>query len=1115
MQQLEMWRSRQAVLPLPPASLVIDLRADEDDMIERLKIEITDLTNEMKMQEIHHWRLLADFLSFWRIPPMGTGEVQTLRPQQQISATTPPAPVGPTSATSAPSSTGSPTSQPTQPASHMQASLTGPVASPASQAGYATIAFDDGIGLGGLSGDQPADILKQYTDKIVNEADRLRNNRTVALGDLHAELAGPSMRDKTVRIILVVDAEQPDSLASAAAIAEHMRQFHAQRQRSQHDMMLNLTVLCLNASGTTGSDELSELLWDDRWDHIDSLIINEHYRQDGVRIAGSIQTYLAELLLYVLLIVPPVPVNAAQSQPVPATSAPSPAPGQSAAVKEIAFPANTFLVGLATMEHSARWGKHLLNFKVVERSIEVLQHDCEDERERTKNIARAWLARWGEKLRRLIPQHVPDTVMGVRGIAQAQEAIETPEQVFTVSTFSWSIGQTTISDLQRYLAKLASTYIVQGPELGTKKVLQNAIDSVPQLQQQLTAWEGKDPDQRKEMPLANAQLEAQRVLSQPDFFTGAHGAISRAKIQLEELGQAIIDLRQTLRPVDLKARHQELERQGKAKIESLASDIQSIPRVGTIPFLRGFMAWLSLLLLLGMGVALAFLAMAWLHHFVLVRGFGFVPFFNDLLLSSYSPLAFVFWTIVLVVVIVLIFLPGRRLLDSQRSAWSVEIGFVLTLLCVALFTVLLRISVADLVTDAVSAALLSWLFFMPIVGAIAFILAALLVVGESCYFLWWLRHLQTARAQIVAELNALHTENTSAVTAFVASKLAIFMMERAELIDSQGEPGKYYERLTKLNEHLREVLNLAHRRQEMVRRRLSLSFSETQPGAKQDAQGPWLNLRIRDERLDIDTLADGYTRLDTRLGQEMTELRDLAEQLVRAMGQEQPALLEKEFRMRSQAQYSGRYYPHVLMTTLVATAQRIAIQADTLTSIQPLIGRYKTLSQNSVHQLYLMKALIDTISYRLRGIMLEPILDSSGSASKHDLDNLSISAFETWGQMLWENQDRELDRALTSAGVLPKLLDAQDNATFIKRLLALRTSLFGQNIQPGQLGNLLVLVPPSPQSHAFRQSLNLARNHLVEFPDVERLIMLYIQRYMAEPMQIALPSGAPNQGTTP
>src|SRR5207302_8919108 len=117
--------------------------------------------------------------------------------------------------------------------------------------------------------------------------------------------------------------------------------------------------------------------------------------------------------------------------------------------------------------------------------------------------------------------------------------------------------------------------------------------------------------------------------------------------------------------------------------------------------------------------------------------------------------------------------------------------------------------------------------------------------------------------------------------------------------------------------------------------------------------------------------------------------------------------------------------------------------------------------------------------------------------------------FAAWGQMLWEDKDPELDRTLSPEGVLPKLVEEDYNAHMVKRLLGLRTSLFGRNTQPGQLGALYLLIPPSSQTHQFSQDLNLPQRHIIDFPDVERLLLLYIQHYVSEPLFIpTLPASA-------
>src|SRR5947209_16750013 len=86
MQMIEVNHLQLTSLPLPSPALVIDTRGVEDDnVMERLKIEITDLASEMKVQDIHHWRYLTEFLSFWREEPMTVDEVNALRPQQKNS----------------------------------------------------------------------------------------------------------------------------------------------------------------------------------------------------------------------------------------------------------------------------------------------------------------------------------------------------------------------------------------------------------------------------------------------------------------------------------------------------------------------------------------------------------------------------------------------------------------------------------------------------------------------------------------------------------------------------------------------------------------------------------------------------------------------------------------------------------------------------------------------------------------------------------------------------------------------------------------------------------------------------------------------------------------------
>lgn len=123
-------------------------------------------------------------------------------------------------------------------------------------------------------------------------------------------------------------------------------------------------------------------------------------------------------------------------------------------------------------------------------------------------------------------------------------------------------------------------------------------------------------------------------------------------------------------------------------------------------------------------------------------------------------------------------------------------------------------------------------------------------------------------------------------------------------------------------------------------------------------------------------------------------------------------------------------------------------------------------------------------------------------APRTDTENiiLATDGFATWGQLLWEHKDDKLDAALVQDGVLPKLLGDGYDPRAVMRRLYVRTSLFGRPIQAGQPGEAYLLLAPSTQSRMFRQSLNIPSRLIIDFPDTERLLLLYIQQYIAEPL---------------
>ena len=277
MQMIEVNHPQLTALPLPSPALVIDTRGVEDDnenVMDRLKIEIADLANEMKTQGIHHWRYLTDFLSFWLEEPLTNEEVNSLRTQNQNDSHN-----NQLAGTSATAKSG----------------LTGKI-DPSTLKGYTHPFFFQKVDdIAPLTENGPDERLQQDIQKFAEEIDRLRNNRHVAVADLEKSMSGRSVKDPTVRILFLADAERPDSLATTAIYAAHLKKFYAKKEHPGQQPMISTAVICLNNSGEAiPSGDLNELLWEDGWEHLDALILTEDYRQDAFRCRESSAKGLAQ-----------------------------------------------------------------------------------------------------------------------------------------------------------------------------------------------------------------------------------------------------------------------------------------------------------------------------------------------------------------------------------------------------------------------------------------------------------------------------------------------------------------------------------------------------------------------------------------------------------------------------------------------------------------------------------------------------------------------------------------------------------------------------------------------------------------------------------------------------
>jgi hypothetical protein len=1107
MNMIEVNLAQRGTLPLPSAALVIDMRGiTGDDVIDRLRIEIADLANEMKLHEVNHWRYLTEFLSFRQFTPLHSEEVEAIIAQDQSAS----------DATAVNGSGGDIHKKRPGSARDKEEKRTTLFSSESAE--FA----DDG---------KPSDVFQQHIEELIQETNRVRNNRIAAVNDLNkAGIPGRNMPDATTRVIFLTEANNRESLSSASAYAAKLKEHFVKLERKHHQHLISTTVMCLNASGEEGppSDLIYGLLWNGKWEHIDSILLSEQYREDAALIEGAMQAYLAELLLYVLLIIPPLTLSvSAPAEEEPQSVPLLEAPDGSAPLKGnwVHLPDATYLVGLATIEHSTRWGRRWINYSLVNQATKLLMDRApgEDlERKRQRNIVDTWLKNWFQRIEQAIPDKIPGNIAALKAFSNAQAIAQPRMEIFTSRRFSFTISETTIKDLQAYLTDMTDTYASAQvgqtrtyrvkPDADDQATLQDAVDSIPQIERRIREWEDRDTSLRKNTPLLDAQLDAQYVLSNPNFFLGARGSIPRARMQLREMGNAISENKNMHdnNPLDLTTRKEELGKRGKKLIDDLEDHTHGFP------LLAGRFG------LAGLFVALILILAFFLIGFVAIIGFAWVsqllPVTDPILVFGASFFAYIFWIVVLLLDIgAVVAIRNALFKNKERSPLSIESIFLLVLILIAACGFLLYLSSTAFTSDQAfnSLAMVNWITpFIHGMSIICLTIAIIIALLEIAYFLWWSDRLLTDRKQVVSELQNIYQQDVADVRFFIAETIGLQLLYYAGLTDRKGGPGSYYNRIDLLYKRFGEIEREADHQQRLAARRLSMSISELQPGAAINADGTWLNLKIREEWLDVNALADSFKGLKERMGKEDSELGDLAEILLSIMGEVTPIEVERQFREKIAASSEIRYI-RAFMTALVATTLRFSIAPQSISSIDPLIERYENLDSQYVHRLPGLSILIDTLSKKVREATVQPLLDEDEDSDTQKPDNspetlransiLATNALALWEQTLWENMDSKLPNILARSGVLAKLMESEEyDARAVMRRLQARTALFGRSASSDHPGEFRLILSPSAHSRTFRQSLGIPSRLIIDFPDIERLLLLYIQRYESDALFVPL-----------
>lgn len=1093
-------------LPIPPAALVIDMRKtdSENDVLQILRVEIEGLANELGMQNINHWRYLTGFLAYEKLLPLTQHDIQLLR-------------------------------QDTQNRVQQRRSLGGRFSLGPRKNGPQNYVDDEDAP--SFLKSLPVDEFSRQLQECQLLINSVRNRRLEATGDLgmRGKVGGNAMNPK-VQVIFLVDEDETDTLASAAAYASHLKHLYSTLERKYQ--VLDTMIICLNHANQANVPRklLKQLYWpaideknkDTPWWHIDSLILSENYGENAAYISREIQSVVAELLLYSILITQPFEFRPRFSDN--AYLLPSPEMKN----RMLSLPEQTYVVGLSAIEHSARWGRRLVNYGLVNEIIEVLQDQPQVEQQATiGRTADIWLSDWRAFIKNAIPGKMAGDIPELQAFQHSNEAAQASSQIFASSNLMLDTGTRTVKAIEEYIGGVAQTYTMtleerekanqaalyapEGERVSIKPSLQDALGSTAQILQQVNNWQEDDV----QTPIIQANLQAQRILSDKQFFKGAQGAVPRARLQLQELGKSIRRFQNEHKQVtvNLEERRKPLLQILQDGRDTITAHQQRFPLLAGFLRLKGVLQLLTLLLvamLIDIGVIIAF---AWLHHIA----FQLLPDFTTTLDTTFvGDLSLSTLIILLTMVVITLseLLLGRtRIINSQRTALRTEIYFWFALICFPILGFIVSISAS---LDTQSETYVLWLNRLPFWSSIILLIAVVILIVEALYYAYWRGKLVEKRKQIVRDVEQHQRETSQLVAGYIADVVALELLRRAQLTDGTGNTGLYYKRIDELGKRLDEIHKQSSAEYDIAVARLNSratsSLNSTNPIMYSNGNTPSVSkqptLQISHDLLNVQELTISSKRVRDSINNKHKDLAELAELLLRIMGEESPISIEYQLRERPfLEQHFGeqpfqesrdQHDAQLLLSTAVALAIRMSIAIPKTDYATPLKKRYEDINYHIVDHFSDLKPLLDLMQqYVAQETRDANKKQDANTTSEMEFSRLKLAthALAIWGQMVWEHKEEDLNKMLNKDGVIAFLQQRGYDPQTVKSMLSTRTIITGISDNPHQIGQLSLLIFPSAQGRKYFQEMQL-EPHYISMPDNERLILLYVHQYLAHPMEI-------------
>src|SRR5207244_1708850 len=166
-----------------------------DDVLDTLQVEIENLTSEMDMKNVHHWRYLTDFLAFKKLPPISREEAREVEQYRSFTEE-----------------------------QQTQRRGLGGRHHPGTRRPLPGTYVDEENDPSFIE-EIPNDELKRNIKECIQEIDAVRNKRLRATGDVGKQgRVGRNAINPKVQVIFLIDAEDSDSLSSAATYAALLKQ---------------------------------------------------------------------------------------------------------------------------------------------------------------------------------------------------------------------------------------------------------------------------------------------------------------------------------------------------------------------------------------------------------------------------------------------------------------------------------------------------------------------------------------------------------------------------------------------------------------------------------------------------------------------------------------------------------------------------------------------------------------------------------------------------------------------------------------------------------------------------------------------------------------------------